>query len=229
MARVKFGGLVSEVSGSVGGSTFQKSLYGNTLRNKPLPIHRRSPAQETIRRYLQQLHAAWRALTSAERTQWDRFINFSNQSIRRDSGVLMTGHDLFIKYNLAKLMIGDAILTVPTYISMPEVPIEEGTIGRDVAAMGWALSDTYDDDALFFLLKLSSPRLASRRFSPQGLRWIPTDYDGLAAIDLYPAYPNIFGFVPPAGVYLHFTLQWFSRTAPLMNAPKSGTVLVESY
>lgn len=229
MARIKFGGIVSDISGSVGGSTFQKSLYGSILRNKPLPIHKRTFGQEVIRYHLQQLHAAWRTLTTPERIQWNRFINFSNQTIRRDSGVLMSGHDLFIKYNLIKLMIGDAILTVPTYISMPEVPVEEGTIGRDPIAMGWGLDDTYDEAAVFFIIKLTSPRLASRSFSRQGLRWIPVDYDGVAAINLYPAYPNIFGFVPPAGCYLHFTLQWFSRTAPLMNSPKSGTVLVESY
>jgi hypothetical protein len=229
MARVKFGGIVSEISGSVGGSTFQKSLYGNTLRNKPIPIHKRTASQVNIRYFLQQLHAAWRTLDPDERTQWNRFINFSGQTIRRDSGVLMSGHDLFLKYNLAKLMIGDAILTIPTYTPMPEVPTHDGTIGRDVAAMGWALDDTYDDAALFFMLKLSSPRLASRSYSPQGLRWINCTLTGLAAIELYPVYPDVFGFIPPAGVYLHFSLQWFSRTAPVMNAAEVGTVLVESY
>jgi len=229
MARVKFGGLVSEISGSVGGSTFQKSIYGNVLRNKPNPVIRRTPGQINIRYLLRQLHAAWRALTADERTQWNRFLNFSGQTIRRDSGILLTGHDLFIKYNLAKLIIGDSILTVPTYTPMPEVPTHEGTIGRDVAAMGWALNDTYDDDALFFMLKLSSPRLASRRYCPTGLRWINCPIDGTSAIALYPYYPNVFGFVPPAGVYLHYSLQWFSRTAPVMNAPQVGSVLVESY
>lgn len=229
MARVKFGGLVSEISGSVGGSTFQKSLYGNTLRNKPIPIHKRTAGQINIRYFLQQLHAAWRDLTADQRTQWNRFINFSGQTIRRDSGILLSGHDLFIKYNLTKLMIGDAILTVPTYTPMPSVPRQEGTIGRDVAAMGWALDNTYDEAAVFFMLKLSSPRLASRSYCPTGLRWINCPLDGTAAIDLYPYYPNVFGFVPPSGVYLHYSLQWISRTAPVMNAALTGSVLIESY
>ena len=229
MARVKFSGLISDISGSVGGSTFQKSIYGSTLRNKPLPIHKRTPSQEVIRGYLQQLHAAWRSLTSSQRVQWNQFINFSNQTIRRDSGVLLTGHDLFLKYNLAKLMIGDSILTVPTYVSMPEVPIEAGDIGVDPVAMGWELSGPYDENSVFFLLKLSTPRLSSRSFSPCGLRWIPCDYNGGAAIELYPAYPDIFGAVPPPDIYLHFTLQWFSRVSPIMNSPKSGTVITISY
>lgn len=229
MARVKYGPLVSEISGSVGGSTFQKSLYGNTLRNKPIPINKRTPGQINIRAFLQQLHSAWRTLSDDQRTQWNRFINFSGQTIRRDRGVLLSGHDLFIKYNLAKLIIGDAILSVPTYSPMPIVPVPEGTIGVDVGAMGWALTAAYDDDAVFFILKLSSPRLSSRSFSPQGIRYMAVTFDGLAAIDLHLAYPAVFGFIPPAGVFLHYSLQWLSRVSPVMNAAITGKVEIVSF
>ena len=181
-----------------------------------------------IRGYLQQLHAAWRSLTAAQRTQWNRFINFSNQTIRRDSGVLMSGHDLFIKYNLAKLMIGDSILSVPTYISMPVVPTvpETDIIGSDGVDMVFSVESIYEETELFLLLQLSSPRIPSRSFSPLGLRNIPLTYDGSGSFAIATPYSAIFGFVPDHGVTLHYSFQWFSKLSPIFNAPIVGTTVV---
>ena len=72
MARVKFGSLVTEISGSIGGSTFQRNSFGNTLRNKPNPIRSRTAAQLSIRQYMKQAHAGWTALTAAERQRIKR-------------------------------------------------------------------------------------------------------------------------------------------------------------
>jgi hypothetical protein len=219
MARIKFGGIVSDISGSVGGSTFQRSNYGTSLRNKPSPIHRRSPSQVDIRYKLTQLHVAWRALTPAGRQQWNRFINFSGQTIRRDRAVLMSGHDLFIKYNLAKLMIGDAILTVPTYISMPTVPLLLSPWGYDVGMFYTWFEDAFDDDALFFIYKMTTPRLPSQSYSPRGLRFIPINIDPTGLVDAYAGYLATFGFIPNAQGVIHTSLQWFSRVSPIFNAP----------
>lgn len=229
MARVKYGGIVTDLSGSVGGSTFQRSSFGSSLRSKPNPIRGRSSSQGNIRHLMSLLHASWRGLSVEQRTAWDRFINFSNQTIRRDRNVLISGHALFIKYNLAKLLIGDEIIVDLVYISMPQTPLPDGAIGRDPMAMGWAFESGYNPAAMFFILKLSSPRLASNSFSQAGLRWIPCAIDGEAGIDLFPGYPPIFGAVPPENVYLHYSLQWFSRLAPIMNAPITGSIITVSY
>ena len=171
------------------------------------------------------LHAAWRGMTDAQRTAWDRYINFSNQSIRRDRNVLMSGHALFIKYNLAKLMIGDAIITDLLYISMPIFPTL-AQIGSDGATLIFDVGDVYDEDLMFCLVKLTTPRVPSRSFSPQGLRNIPLTYDGSGTFGINAAYSAIFGFVPFWNLTLHFSLQWFCRTAPLINSPQVGKTLI---
>lgn len=227
MARVKYGSVVTGLSGSVGGSTFQKSSFGNSLRNKPNPIRKQSPGQGSIRYYMTKLHAAWRGMTDAQRTAWDRYINFSNQSIRRDRGILMSGHALFIKYNLAKLMIGDAIITNLLYISMPTFPTV-AQFGSDGATFIFDANDIYDETEIFCLLKLTTPRIPSRSFASQGLRNIPLTYDGSGTFALAAPYSAIFGFVPAPLLTIHYSLQWFSRTAPLMASPMVGkTQIVE--
>lgn len=227
MARVKFGSIVTGLSGSVGGSTFQKSGFGNSLRNKPNPIRKQTPGQGSVRYYVSQLHAAWRGMTDAQRTAWDRYINFSNQSIRRDRGILMSGHALFIKYNLAKLMIGDAIIEDLIYISMPTFPTM-AQFGSDGATFIFDANDVYTAAQMFCLLKVTTPRIPSRSFSPQGLRNIPLTYDGSGTFNIGAAYQAIFGFVPAPNLTIHYSLQWFSRTAPLIASPMVGkTVIVE--
>jgi hypothetical protein len=229
MARVKYGGIVTDLSGSVAGSTFQKSQFGSIMRTKPNPSFRSSRTQVNIRYQLTQVHASWRSLSSAQRSTWDQFPSYSNPTIKRDRGILLSGHALFVKYNMLRLLVGLSILEDPVFISMPQVPIPDGNIGRDVAAMGWALDDTYDDDALFFVLKLSNPQVESRRYRPASIRFMNVVQDGGSAIDLVTAYPDIFGTIPPAGVFLSYSLQWLGKTSPVYNAAQTGTIEVISY
>jgi hypothetical protein len=119
MARVKFGSLLTEISGSIGGSTFQRNKYGNTLRNKPNPIKSQSPSQLSVRQLMKQAHDAWTALTDAERKQWQQYTTFSNPKIRHDHNVVMSGHSLYLKYQVLRLLAGLEILDSLVYIPMP--------------------------------------------------------------------------------------------------------------
>ena len=109
MARIKYGPLISDIAGSVGGSTFQRSASGNTLRNKPIPIHTTSGSQLQVRQYMKMAHAAWLAMEITERQQWNQFVNYSTPKIKHDRAVIMSGHNLYLKYQVARLMAGLAI------------------------------------------------------------------------------------------------------------------------
>ena len=87
MARVKLGPLITDISGSIGGMTIQRNKFGITLRQKPIPVYKFTPAQITIRTYIATIQAAWQNLTDAERLQWNRFLDFSGQTINRDPSV----------------------------------------------------------------------------------------------------------------------------------------------
>jgi hypothetical protein len=219
MARIKFGGIVSDISGSVGGSTFQRSNYGVSLRNKPTGILKRSPSQTTIRQLLSELHAAWRALTPGERLMWQQFISFSSPTIRRDSGILLTGHDLFIKYNMFRRMNGFAMMTVPVFASMPQTTYEP-QVNLAAAFLMLSFPDIIDHDSYWFVAKVSSPRLPSRSFSNKGLRFMKITPSTNSEWDITALYVAAFGAAPLEDDYVHISIQFFSVVAPVFLAPQ---------
>lgn len=214
MARIKYSSIVSEVSGSIGSATFQKSQFGNTLRSKPNPRRSSSPDQVTCRRYMTILHNAWSTLTSDQRTAWNRFISFSNSTIKRDRAVLLSGHSLFIKYNFLRLLSGFAVLTDVVYVAAPVWPRVD-SIGNDVGTVNFTMDIAVDHDVIWFIAKFSAPRPASQSFTKQGLRYfniIPATASGFNVTDFYQA---IFGTIPAGNSFVNIECQFFSVLAPL--------------
>jgi hypothetical protein len=68
--RVKFGSLVTEGHGSLGGHTIQNSNYGAQLRSKPVNKKAPSFSQSLIRSFNSTIHAAWRALSASQQQIW---------------------------------------------------------------------------------------------------------------------------------------------------------------
>lgn len=228
MARVKYGSLISEISGSIGSSTFQKSSYGNTLRTKPRPRRTQSDSQNVCRRYMSQLHIAWRSLTDDERRQWNQFISYSGQKILRDKNVLLTGHSLFLKYNFMRLFAHLAIMTVPVYQPLPVWPTTLDELAFDEGTMG-AYFESADASNLALLVSASIPRNPSLRFSASGLRMFYGTGEAAQPCNVYPAYNTVFGFTPAEGDTLHYTYQWFSMISPAYSAIFKGIIQVTEY
>lgn len=226
MARVKYSPIVSDISGSVGSSTFQKSLYGNTLRNRPRSQKTSTAAQLHARTYMMQCQNAWRNLTPAVRRQWDQFISFSGQSINRDRGILTTGHALFLKWNYARLAAGFSIVSALVYKAAPVWPSFVQCISED-PLLYLIFSDDTDVLDIWPTLFLSPRRQDSQSFFKQGLRFMP----GIVYVETETMacqqYKTIFGVQPGLGWYLHYQLQFFSKTAPLLSSLQTGIIIVE--
>jgi hypothetical protein len=225
MARVKFGSIVSDVSGSVGSATFQKSLYGNTLRNKPRNSREPSVSQKQVRTIMMACQYGWQSLTADQRQLWDRFIAFSGQSIKRDRTVLTSGHSLYLKYNFIRYQTFGSLLSVPIFIAMPVFPI---LTGLSISAGELLISFTanYATNNGFPFIKLSNPRKPSLSFSPSGLRFMPTTYHDAISYYLSASYRSAFGALPVAGQTLHYSLINFSTQSPLIAAEQKGIIVI---
>jgi hypothetical protein len=228
MARIKYGSLVTEIAGSIGGSTFQRSAYGNTLRNKPVPIRSTSQAQLSIRQYMKQVHDAWAALDSDERIQWQQFTTFANPKIKHDHGVTMSGHALYLKYQVSRLINGLSILETIQYIPMPTWYYPTSIIQEspNLYVITNAAPETPLGD-IFLIIKLSAPRSASQRFKPGGLRHVTTVWSDAYEASVGVSYKAIFGAIPPIGVYLHYSYQAFSTLSPIFSNLRTGSLIVE--
>ncbi|MBE3035887.1 MAG: hypothetical protein IMZ70_02220 [Candidatus Atribacteria bacterium] len=226
MARVKYASLVSGISGSIGSVTFQKSLYGNTLRTKPIPRHSRSPLQYTRRQMMMEIHQGWADLTNAERVQWNQFVSFSSASIRRDKNVLLTGHSLFIQYNYMRLLAG---LTLLVSIDYNLLPRNTGNIALAVGAnqsLLLTLDADYIETQQFFIFKISSPRRSSLSFAAKGILYLPIVTVAGSPYEIGNFYATTFGPLPIIDDTVHYTIRWFSLTSPILSGIYSGTCLV---
>ena len=118
MARIKYSGLIHDISGSIGGTTLQLNAYGATIRNKPKNNASQSLRQNLSRSYVSQVAAAWSALTPSEQSVWDRCQTFFNIKAWSNKSSLLYGRAVFFKYNLLRLQAGLDILDVPSFATV---------------------------------------------------------------------------------------------------------------
>lgn len=228
MARIKYSSIVSDLSGSVGSATFQRSMYGNILRAKPVIVRKSTPAQQSVRRFMLDLQYAWSQLSPSLRRQWDQYISFSGLTINRDRTALSSGHSLFLKYNMARLMKGLSIVTDLLYVTMPPVPpLDNLYLDNDFLFTLFSDSTYNNFDTCFFLLSLSAPAPPSRSFSKQLVRNIPFSYWYDTRQYSTNFYQATFGRLPGNGDYIHFVLSSFSSLAPLFGPVQTGIVNLE--
>ena len=225
MARIKYASIVSSVSGSVGSATFQKSQYGDILRNKPRPRRSSSFSQLYCRSLMMRVHSAWSALTAAQRTQWNQFIAFANATISRDKSVLQSGHSYFIQYNYFRLLTGQAIQSTPLY-TLLAVDFPAFSLSWSDFENEWNLNinATAPGTALWFILKLSSKIPVGQSFRKSGLRYMPIVVVDDASFAMRDIYYNIFGYYLQDNDWVCFEIQYFGITNTMISGIYKGTV-----
>ena len=71
MARIKFGMMMTDARGKLGGHVFTKAKSGATIRTKVTPLNPRTSAQSEARSALGANSQAWRMLTETQRLAWN--------------------------------------------------------------------------------------------------------------------------------------------------------------
>ena len=227
MARVKLSPLLTDISGSIGGMTIQRNKFGITLRQKPIPLNKLTPAQYVVRQHIATIQAAWQALTDAQRLQWNRFLDFSGQTINKDRSVKLSGHSLYLKYQLYRLLTGMSLLTTLTYVPMPTISTVAG-ITVDVDSLQLELEASCDHTKLFFMFFMSNTRHENRAPSRHGLRYMSTVVATGTVFQIKDAYKEAFGILPAVDTYAHYSLQYFSVLAPVYSGITRGKFIIEA-
>ena len=108
MAQVQLGPLVSQIAGSIAGTTFQRGASGVQVRRKPLPILRRTPRTNAQRQAIALLSRSWRSLTSVQRSAWDAQALALTWTNRFGDVIAGKGYWLYTRTNLRLLSLGSA-------------------------------------------------------------------------------------------------------------------------
>lgn len=76
MALIKLGGLVSNISGSIGGVTFARNRGGAYIRNRTIPLNPQTVRQVIVRQIFGSLSNLWSVtVTAVQRTAWELYAS----------------------------------------------------------------------------------------------------------------------------------------------------------
>jgi len=227
MARVKFSPIVTDISGSLSGVTFQRNKFGNTVRQKPIPVNLSSTSQYNIRQKIATIQNAWQDLSDSQRLQWNRFLDYSGQTIKHSSSVKLSGHSLYIKYQLYRLLAGLSLMTTITYLPPPPPAAIVG-VTVDVDSLQVELSETIDHTEEFFLFSMSNIRSESQAVSHRGLRYMSVVMATASVFQFKEAYKAAFGILPPVDSWFHYSILTFSVLSPVYTGKTYGRYIVEA-
>lgn len=111
--KVKFGALVTEGRGKLGGHVASRNRSGAYLRTKVTPVNPETVYQTAVRNRLTGISQDWRGLTAEQRAAWNAAVeNFAKTDIFGDLKN-PSGNSLYQRLNNNLLIVGSAQITVP--------------------------------------------------------------------------------------------------------------------
>lgn len=144
MAVVKYGGGVTQISGSIAGTVFARNRYGNYTRPRTKPVNPNSSLQAGVRASLSFLAELWHSgLDAAQRTAWATYAAAVAMKNRLGETIYLTGFNHFVRSNV---ILKDHDLTVvedgPTELALPE---KDPTFAIAASAATGNISVTFDN------------------------------------------------------------------------------------
>lgn len=147
MAKCKFGMMMVDARGKLGGHVFTKARNGATIRTKVTPTNPQTSFQALVRNRLASLSSGWSSLSESDRASWNSGTAlFPKTNIFGDT-YLPSGKNLYIGLNSNLLNAGSSPLPVcPAPIEFPEffvdsIALHTGVLGLAIDVEGGALDN----------------------------------------------------------------------------------------
>jgi hypothetical protein len=225
MARVKYGAVIQDISGSVGGHTFQTNAYGATMRTKPKPPKSISTSQSARRAALLAVQAAWAGMSTADKSLWDLFGSFKYQGAKKNTGSILSGYNLFLKYNLIRYQFAGTILTTFAYTAVSPSSYASKLI-KGTSYLYYAPTPLTPDSSLMIGIYLSTKTRILNRFDKASVRFIRAITFVSGNADLTAYYLAVFGALPSVADYLQLKEVIISLTSPIVFTPSGHITIV---
>jgi len=146
--RVKYGSIITDGSGKLGGHVASKGRSGSVIRTKVTGTNPRTTAQNSTRALLGSLAAGWSSLTEEQRQSFDSAVDkFKSTDIFGDVHN-PSGYNLYIKLNFNLISSGAAPIT-----SAPDTAEQNNSIADS--------ANLYDafPEAMFIFLNVGNDSL----------------------------------------------------------------------
>lgn len=196
MALVKYGEMISGMSGSVNGTTHSHNRFGSYMRNRTFPINPNTGRQQAVRSALTQLTTRWsQTLTQVQRDAWKLYADTVVMKNKLGDNVFLTGFNHYLRSNIPIVVIAGTIVdNGPVIFELPEADPLYAVTGTEA---GQSLSLVYDaalawatETGGYMYHYQGSPQNPQRTFfaGPWRLLGMTSGVDGAP-----PASPDILG------------------------------------
>lgn len=99
MALIQTSGLISDISGKIAGSVFQRNQGGLSMRTQRTQRNANTNLQQENKIGISNITATWITLSQSQRDQWNQYAIFRNIKQKRNQSRAINGHQLFIREN----------------------------------------------------------------------------------------------------------------------------------
>lgn len=120
MARIKFGMMMTDARGKLGGHVFTKAKSGATIRTKVTPLNPKTSAQSEARSSLGANSQAWRNISEAQRLAWNSSAQEVSKTNAFGDTYFPSGKNYFTAVNNNLRNIGQSTVdSPPVLVTMP--------------------------------------------------------------------------------------------------------------
>lgn len=111
MASILLGGGVTDIRGSIGGSTFSRNAAGNYIRARMKPVNKRSERQVARRANLAYLATYWsKGLSEQQRADWRAYAAGTIWTNRLGQAMAVNGLAAFMRLNVLHRLIPSVVI-----------------------------------------------------------------------------------------------------------------------
>lgn len=205
--KIKFGAIVTDGRGKLGGHVFSKNKAGAYIRTKVTPSNPQTARQSTVRSLFGAISQGWSALDATSRDGWNAAVpSWAKTNIFGDLKI-PTGKALYQRLNNQAQVVGyPAIDTVPEKTTLPTDTLTGVAFDTTAGTITPAGVNATDD--LQIVLFATGQLTAGTSFVKNRLRQIyNADADSYDAADAAAAYTDKFG-LPDAGDNVYFGVKY---------------------
>jgi len=172
--KTKFGAIIVDGRGKIGGHVASKNRGGAYLRTKVTPANAQTTSQNAVRATFTQLAQGWAGLTQAQRDAWNNAVaGFSRTNIFGDL-INPSGINLYQRLNNNLISIGEAqIDTPPLPSSVGACVITSATNAVGAATMTLVFDGPVPADTVVKIFA-TAPMSAGKSFVKSEFRQIGT-------------------------------------------------------
>lgn len=228
MARIKFGMMMTDARGKLGGHVFTKAKSGATIRTKVTPLNPKTSAQSEARSALGSNSQAWRMLSETQRLAWNSAAQEVSKTNAFGDTYFPSGKNYYTAVNNNIRNVGfDNIQDPPALVVMPTlvaVGVEFDLLAEQIDIA----PDTYGDLAGCAIVCNATSGQSAGRYNFSGKYRKFNAYSAEALPQntaIYDDYVSKFG-VPSAGQKVSFEFYLVNQTTGQVSPRVTATVLL---